>query len=63
MNDSIASQAQIRAKAAAAFARGQSRDSHGMNWHALALPTWLDEYDRLAALAACEASIVELAEA
>lgn len=38
----------IRAKARAAHAAGLSRDSHGFNWHAPALATWLAEYDRLA---------------
>ncbi|MFM9438066.1 hypothetical protein ACFDR9_005169 [Janthinobacterium sp. CG_23.3] len=41
----------IKAKARDAFKRGQGRDSHAMNWHSAALPTWLEECDRLAALA------------
>lgn len=38
----------IRAKARAAHAAGRSRDSHGFNWHAPALATWLEEFDRCA---------------
>lgn len=45
----IISREQIRERARAAFKAGRSRDSHEMNWHALALPTWLHEYDQLAA--------------
>jgi hypothetical protein len=51
MTDQIISREQIRAKARAAFEAGQPRDSHNMNWHASALPTWLGEYDRLVRLA------------
>jgi hypothetical protein len=43
----IISKDAIRAKARAAFFAGRSRDSHGFNWHAPALATWLEEYDRL----------------
>jgi hypothetical protein len=46
----IVSMDAIRSKARAAYAAGRSRDSHGFNWHAPALPTWLAEYDRVAAL-------------
>jgi hypothetical protein len=48
MTDQIVSRDDIRAKARAAFERGDSRDSHNMNWHATALADWLEEYDRLA---------------
>lgn len=51
MTDQIVSREAIRAKARAAFQRGQSRDSHEMNWHSPALSTWLDEYDRMANMA------------
>ena len=51
MSQSIISRDIIQAGARAAFEAGQSRDSHNMNWHAAALVTWLDEYDRLALLA------------
>jgi hypothetical protein len=51
MNDQIISREQIRALARAAFEAGRSRESHNMNWHAAALPTWLAEYDRLVRLA------------
>lgn len=44
----IISREQIRERARAAFMAGKDRDSHEMNWHAVALPTWLHEYDRLA---------------
>lgn len=37
----------IEAKARQAASAGLSRDSHNMNWHAAALPTWLAEYDRM----------------
>lgn len=47
----IISREQIRERARRAFHAGRSRDSHEMNWHAAALPTWLQEYDRLAAIA------------
>lgn len=49
MSFSIISIDAIRAKARSAFKRGLGRDAHEMNWHAIALPTWLEEYDRLAA--------------
>jgi hypothetical protein len=45
----IVSRENIRERARLAFAAGKCRDSHEMNWHAPALPTWLHEYDRLAA--------------
>ena len=48
MSDQIISREQIRERAQRAFQSGQSRDSHGMNWSASALVTWLAEYDRLA---------------
>lgn len=51
MNEQVVSRDQIRAKARAAFEASKPRDSHDMNWHAAALPTWLAEYDRLAARA------------
>lgn len=51
MNEQIVSREQIRERARAAFRAGQSRDSHHMNWNATARVTWLQEYDRLAALA------------
>ncbi|MEC5164046.1 hypothetical protein [Janthinobacterium sp. CG_S6] len=51
MSIQIVSIEQIKEKAREAFERGQSRDSHAMNWHSAALPTWLEEYDRLSALA------------
>ena len=44
----------IRAKARAAHAQGRSRDDHGMNWHAAALPTWQEEWDR------CEVARLEV---
>lgn len=49
MNDQIISREQIRERARRAFAAGKGRDDHNMNWHAAALPTWLQEFDRLAA--------------
>lgn len=36
----------IRQKARDSHARGVKRDEHGMNWHALALPVWQEEWDR-----------------
>lgn len=48
----IISKDAIRAKARAAHAAGRSRDSHGFNWHAPALDTWLEEFDR------CEAGSI-----
>lgn len=45
----------IRAKAREAHAAGLGRDDHNMNWHAAALPHWLDEWDR------CEAETLEQA--
>lgn len=48
MADQIISIEAIRERARAAFIRNKRRDEHGMNWHALALPTWLAEYDRMA---------------
>lgn len=46
MTDSIVTINHIKQKARDAFARGVKRDDHGMNWHALALPLWLAEWDR-----------------
>lgn len=40
----------VREIARAAHAAGRGRADHGMNWHAAALPHWLDEWDR------CEAA-------
>jgi hypothetical protein len=39
--------AEIQRRARKAFFAGHTRDSHGFNWHAPALATWLEEYDRL----------------
>jgi hypothetical protein len=52
----IVSREQIRSRARDAFEAGRPRDSHNMNWHAAALPTWLAEYDRLAGLAEAAAN-------
>jgi len=49
MTEPIFSKDTIQRRARAAFERGDSRDSHHMNWHAPALAVWLAEYDRLAA--------------
>lgn len=46
---SIISREVIRDKARKAFWSGLPRSAHEMNWHAAALPTWLAEYDRVAA--------------
>lgn len=46
MSDQIISREAIRARGRAAFNAGKPRDSHNMNWHAAALPDWLDGYDR-----------------
>jgi hypothetical protein len=54
MNDQIITRDDIRAMAREAFQAGRSRDSHNMNWHAAALPTWLGEYDRLVKVAEVE---------
>lgn len=43
--DSIISRDTIRARARAAFERGEARDSHDMNPEAVALAVWLEEYD------------------
>lgn len=51
MGDIIIGQDTIRRMAREAFERGDPRDSHGFNWHAPALNTWLEEYDRQAKLA------------
>lgn len=56
MIPSIVSIDSIRAKARAAHAAGRGRDEHHMNWHAPALATWLDEWDR------CEAEKLESAQ-
>ena len=48
MTDSIISKETIKRRARDAFKSGRGRDSHGFNWHADALPTWLEEFDRLA---------------
>jgi hypothetical protein len=40
----------IRAKAQRDHAAGLTRDDHGFNWHAAALPIWIEEFDRLAAM-------------
>lgn len=55
MNESIVSREHIRELARRAFHAGRSRDSHNMNWNAVALPTWLEEYDRLVAQAQYDA--------
>ncbi len=51
MTESIISREVIKARARAAFLRGQDRNSHAMNPGAPALADWLAEYDRLNALA------------
>lgn len=51
MADAIITRDTIRARARAAFEAGLPRDEHGMNWHADALPTWLEEFDRCAYVA------------
>ena len=61
MHEQIITRDHIRAKARAAFNRGDSRDSHSMNPLAPALTDWLAEYDRCAAEA--RAQVRELAEA
>lgn len=38
----------IQAMAARDHAAGLARDDHGFNWHAMCLPTYLQERDRLA---------------
>lgn len=53
MTESIVTIDCIRAKARAAHAAGRGRDEHHMNWHAPALVTWQDEWDR------CEAAKLE----
>ena len=45
---SIVSRDTIFARGAADFRAGKSRDSHELNWHALALPVWLAGYDEAA---------------
>lgn len=52
----IVSREHIKAKARAAFKRGDGRDSHGMNWNAPALKDWLAEYDRVAMVSMVEKS-------
>lgn len=51
MAESLVTRDRIRAMASEAFHAGRHRDSHGFNWHADALPTWLEEFDRLTAQA------------
>ena len=48
MNDQIVSRATMFARGEAAFAAGHSRDSHGMNSWAPAVPDWLAGYDHAA---------------
>jgi hypothetical protein len=55
MSEFIVSIDHIREKARAAHAAGAGRDDHHMNWHAPALVTWQDEWDR------CEAAQQEQA--
>lgn len=43
----IISKDTIRARARRDFEQGKGRDEHGFNWHALCLPAYLDEFDRL----------------
>lgn len=48
MTDHIVPRAHIIAKAQRDHAAGKKRDDHGFNWHALCLPAYLAEFDRLA---------------
>ena len=48
MNDQIVSRASQFDRGQAAFNRGDSRDSHNMNWHAPALADWLAGFDQAA---------------
>lgn len=48
MDDPIISRATMRARGAAAFTSGRSRDSHSMNPWAPALPDWLEGFDQAA---------------
>lgn len=46
---SIISKEVIKRRARDAFKRGAGRNDHGFNWHAEAVGTWQEEFDRLAA--------------
>jgi hypothetical protein len=48
MCDPIISSDAIRAKAQSDYAAGKGRDEHGFNWHAAAIETWQQEWDRCA---------------
>lgn len=59
MTEQIRNREHMQAKGRDAFLRGDSIDSHNMNWHAAALADWLAGYNQ----AAAEAEQPELAEA
>lgn len=59
----VISRAHIARMATAAYARGDSRDSHGMKPWAPALTTWLHAYDAAATTHPTPASMQRVEEA